>query len=116
MTTVQHPVSFCYLPPPPKGLIKLGMILLVLEEEVLLEEEVKLLLVRRLLPPLRLTRGRLDGITARDKGGGGGAGTRDGYEYILVSNTEPIISFFILSLLGWWELTDSLKRGKYCIG
>lgn len=58
---------------------------LVLDEEVLwllLDEEEKLLLVRRLLPPLRLIRGRLDGITARDKGGGG-AGTRDGYEYIL---------------------------------
>lgn len=52
-----------------------------------MEEEEKLLLVRRLLPPLRLTRGRLDGMTARDKGGGG-AGTRDGYEYILVSNTQ----------------------------
>lgn len=38
-------------------------------------------MVRRLLPPLRLTRGRLDGMTARDSGGG--AGTRDGYEYIL---------------------------------
>lgn len=54
---------------------------LALDEEVLwllLEEEEKLLLVRRLLPPLRLTLGRLVGITARDKGGGGGAGTRDG--------------------------------------
>lgn len=61
---------------------------LVLDEEVLwllLEEEEKLLLVRRLLPPLRLTRGRLDGITARDRGGGG-AGTREGYEYILMAN------------------------------
>lgn len=48
-----------------------------------MDEEEKLLLVRRLLPPLRLTRGRFDGITARDSGGGG-AGTRDGYEYILV--------------------------------
>ena len=59
---------------------------LALDEEILwllLEEEEKLLLVRRLLPPLRLTRGRLDGMMARDKGGGG-AGTRDGYEYILV--------------------------------
>lgn len=65
------------------------IISLVLEEEVfwpLLEEEEKPLLVRRLLPPLTPTRGRLDGTTARDKGGGG-AGTRDGYEYILGSNT-----------------------------
>lgn len=42
----------------------------------LLEDEEKLLLVRRLPPPLRLTRGRLEGMTARDRGGGGG-GTRD---------------------------------------
>lgn len=52
-----------------------------------MDEEEKLLLVRRLLPPLRLIRGRLDGITARDKGGGG-AGTRDGYEYILASKQK----------------------------
>lgn len=63
---------------------------LVLDDEVLwllLDEEEKLLLVRRLLPPLRLIRGRLDGITARDSGGGG-AGTRDGYEYILASKQK----------------------------
>lgn len=48
----------------------------------LLEDEEKLLLVRRLPPPLRLTRGRFEGMTARDSGGGGGA-TRDWYEYIL---------------------------------
>lgn len=63
---------------------------LVLDDEVLwllLDEEEKLLLVRRLLPPLRLIRGRLDGITARDRGGGG-AGTRDGYEYILASEQK----------------------------
>lgn len=68
---------------------------LVLDEEVLwllLDEEEKLLLVRRLLPPLRLTRGRFDGITARDNGGGG-AGTRDGYEYILLSNKRFYIFF-----------------------
>lgn len=53
-----------------------------------MEEEEKLVLVRRLPPPpLMLTRGRLDGITARDRGGGGG-GTRDGYEYTLVSKTD----------------------------
>lgn len=53
---------------------------------LLLEEDDRLLFVRRLLPVVRLTLGRLDGITARDKGGG--AGTRDGYEYILVSNKK----------------------------
>lgn len=40
------------------------------------EEEEKLVLVRRLPPLLRLTLGRLEGMTARDRGGGGG-GTRD---------------------------------------
>jgi hypothetical protein len=57
---------------------------LVLEDALwlLLEEEEKLALLRRLPPPVMLIRGRLDGITARDKGGGGG-GTRDGYEYTL---------------------------------
>lgn len=49
---------------------------------LLLEDEEKLLLVLLLLPPLRLTLGRFEGITARDRGGGG-AGTREGYEYIL---------------------------------
>lgn len=44
---------------------------------MLLEDEEKLVLVRRLPPPLRLTLGRFEGMTARDKGGGGG-GTRDG--------------------------------------
>lgn len=71
---------------------------LVLDEEVLwllLDEEEKLLLVRRLLPPLRLIRGRLEGITARDRGGGG-AGTRDGYEYILASE-QKVASVLALS-------------------
>lgn len=40
------------------------------------DEEEKLVLVRRLPPPLRLTLGRFEGMTARDRGGGGG-GTRD---------------------------------------
>lgn len=75
---------------------------LVLEDEVLwplLDEDEKLLLVRRPLPPLRLTRGRLDGITARDRGGGG-AGTRDGYEYILCrSETEQTCKIKCLILL-----------------
>lgn len=43
---------------------------------LLLEEEEKLVLVRRLPPPLTLTLGRFEGMTARDRGGGGG-GTRD---------------------------------------
>ncbi|TNN55142.1 hypothetical protein EYF80_034666 [Liparis tanakae] len=53
---------------------------------LVLEDEEKLVLVRRLPPPpplLTLTRGRLEGMTARDSGGGGGGGTRDWYEYIL---------------------------------
>jgi len=55
----------------------------------LLDEE-KPVLVRRLPPPplLMLTRGRLDGMTARDRGGGGGGGTRDGYEYTLQERTH----------------------------
>lgn len=52
------------------------------ERWLLLEEDEKLDLVRRLPPPLRLTRARLEGMTARERGGGGG-GTRDGYAYIL---------------------------------
>lgn len=43
---------------------------------LLLEDEEKLVLVRRFPPPLRLTLGRFEGMTARDNGGGGG-GTRD---------------------------------------
>lgn len=50
--------------------------LLVREDLWLLLEEEKLVLVRRLPPPLRLTLGRFEGMTARDSGGGGG-GTRD---------------------------------------
>lgn len=45
----------------------------------------KLLLARRL--PLTLTRGRFEGMTARESGGGGG-GTREGYEYILTPQTH----------------------------
>lgn len=51
----------------------------VLVREVLwmfLDEEEKLVLARRLPPPLRLARGRFEGMTARDRGGGGG-GTLD---------------------------------------
>ena len=56
-----------------------------MREEVLwllLDVEEKLDLVRRVPPLLILTRGRLEGMTARGRGGGGG-GTRDGYEYTL---------------------------------
>lgn len=79
-----------------------------------MEEEEKLLLVRRLLPPLRLTRGRLDGITARDKGGGG-AGTRDGYEYILVSNININRLQYSVCLCSYCDLW-TVYLGKNCIG
>lgn len=55
---------------------------------LLLDEE-KLDLVRRLPPLLMLTRGRLEGITARGRGGGGG-GTRDGYEYTLTRERKQL--------------------------
>lgn len=88
---------------------------LVLDEEVLwllLDEEEKLLLVRRLLPPLRLIRGRLDGITARDRGGGG-AGTRDGYEYILASKQKRVSNLparFNTSYYGPFQKNHKFKK------